>query len=60
VSHEFILTNAEWEALRDGTADVACWHYGFSAANKDHTPPPQLQELIDVVAGMKLTVRNGK
>ena len=47
------LTKEEWELLRDGVADVACWHYGFSAANKDHEPPPQLKAMLDLMGSLK-------
>lgn len=47
------FSKEEWELVRDATADIACWHKGFKAANPDYEPPPQLQALLDLVGSTK-------
>lgn len=50
------LTTCDWEILRDGVADIACWHLGFEAANPNYKPPPQLNDLVNLMTMIKRNV----
>ena len=47
------LTIKEWELIRDGWADVACWHHGFASAKPNYEAPPQLEAVSDLISHIK-------
>lgn len=49
----FQMTEKEWHSLRDGFADIACWHKGFRAAQPEYEGPPQLEDASAIVSMMK-------
>ena len=51
--YKFELNEKDWLTLRDGMADIACWHNGFAAAKPDYYGPPQLKDATDTVSIMK-------
>lgn len=54
------FSKEEWELIRDATADIACWHRGFKSANPNYDPPPQLEELVNLVSKTKSEINRMK
>lgn len=52
---EVKLSQEEWETIRDGFADIACWFYGFKAARGSEYVdlPPQLDDVRSLVSKLK-------
>lgn len=58
---EIKLSDKEWETLRDGWADIACWFMGFKAAHIDtHNLelPPQLEEVSNLMTRLKSEIHH--